>query len=133
MQVLDSVRDQIIALLGSDGDREKVMLLLGSRIAIGAYHPVGDGGSAAGGETAHAAEILDGQNPGADRNRDPGRRAGVAKTIEDLVVEEELRDCADGTGVDLALEIFDISVRVRRLRVRLGIGADPDLEKSLLR
>src|SRR5690625_3464054 len=131
MQMLDPVRDQVIALLGSDGDRKEVVLLLGSRIAIGAQHPVGDGGSAAGGKAAHAAEILDGQNPGPDRNRDSCRRTGVTKTVEDVIVEEKLGDCTDGTGVDLALEIVDIGVRVRRLRVRLGIGADPDLEKPL--
>ena len=74
-------------------------------------------------------EIADRQNARDDRHIDPGPRCAVEEAFEAIIVEEKLRDGARGTGIDLALQMIEIGLRVRRLRVRLRIGRDADVER----
>ena len=74
------------------------------------------------------AKFVTGMMPGtigAVMPRSPGR---VQESQEDVGVEEELRDGSICAGVEFALEVVEVSLRRRRLRMHLGIGADRDLQ-----
>ena len=66
--------------------------------------------------------------PGTMRRVDTRGRAAIAEAQEQVGVVEELRDRARRAGVDLALELVEVELGARRLRMLLRIRGDGDLE-----
>ena len=75
--------------------------------------PVRHRGAAVGGKPGHLRETRDRQDAWHDRRVDTRRGTSVTEIQEDVGVEEELRDRAARSRVDLALEVVEI---------RLGAG-----------
>src|SRR5437868_13863627 len=63
-----------------------------------------------------------------DRCGDPCLRRAFEQLEIIAVVEEHLGDRPGRPRVELALEIVDLDVPVRRLRMFFGIGGDRDIE-----
>ena len=80
------------------------------------------------GEPAHLREVGHRQNAGDDRHVNAGGARPIEKAEVAIDVEEELGDRPAGAGVDLALEVVDVGLRARRLRMRLRIGGDGNVE-----
>src|SRR5206468_1793513 len=97
----------------------------------------GGEGSLQGGRNRCVAEIADAlrlgeagdrDHPGEDRHLDSLRPRRSHEVEVDPVVEEELGDQEAGAGVDLRLQVAQIRVQVRRLRVDLGEAGATDPE-----
>src|SRR3546814_3208061 len=95
--------------------------------------PARDLGAAGLGEAPQLGEVGDRHDPGHDRDVDAERARVVDEAEVDVGVVEVLGDRAVGAGVDLALEVAQVDMRVVGLRVALGIDADLDVEAAVVR
>ncbi|MNT78886.1 hypothetical protein D3C72_2181690 [compost metagenome] len=90
--------------------------------------PGRNGGAAAGGEVRDLLEAVDRLDARHDRRDDAGG-AGAFDIAQIIAIREEhLGDGPIGAGVDLALEIVDLGLPVRALRVLFGIGGHRNVE-----
>src|SRR5205814_6006825 len=78
------------------------------------------------GKISRLLEILHRQNPGHDRNVNAAGADAIEVAEVEIVIEEELRDGAGSTGVDLGFQRIDIRIEARAFRMLLGIGGDRD-------
>src|SRR3546814_6914497 len=90
--------------------------------------PARDLGAAGLGEAPQLGEVGDRHDPGHDRDVDAERARVVDEAEVGVGVVEVLGDRAVGAGVDLALEVAQVGMRVVGLRMALGIAADLDVE-----
>ena len=79
-------------------------------------------------EALHLREAGDRQNSGHDRYVDAGGGAAVAEAQIAIVVEEELRNRPGRAGIHLALQVHEVGLGRRRLRMDLWIGGDRNFE-----
>src|SRR5690349_3682069 len=120
---------QRVDLLDGDGRRNQLARLGVVLEAVEAMlQPIGDRGAAALGEFRDLREARDRQDARHDRRVDAARRATIAEAQEHVGVIEELRDRARGARVDLALEIAQVGLEARRLRMFLRVGSHGDFE-----
>lgn len=80
------------------------------------------------GQRVELAQGGDGLEAGNDGHGDAGLAAGGLETVEGCVVEEHLRDHIVGTGINLALEVFDVGLEVGGFVVFFGIACHADAE-----
>src|SRR5262245_23188603 len=131
VKIVDALVDEAEYLLGGDGGGNEVPLLLVVLQSLESVaEPVRHMRARFGGEARDLLEIVDGNDPGHDGNVDPARADAIEVTIEQFVLEEELRDRGRRAGVDLGLEHVDIGIDARRLRMLLGVAADRNLERG---
>src|SRR5580704_12824838 len=123
MKISDIVLDQIEHLFRSDcgGDQ-----LAGGGIVIEAIEAVSEPGrdrsAAARGERPCGLEVLHREDAGYDRDIDAACAHAVEIAKIEIVLEEKLRDCAGGAGVDLGLEHVDIGGNRGAVRMLFRIG-----------
>ena len=70
-------------------------------------------------------------DPRLDRDGDPGDVTALEKSIEERVIEEELRDQVLGTGIDLLTQMADVRSGRRGLGVCLRVAGGEDVESPV--
>src|SRR5215471_8027911 len=73
------------------------------------------------GKSGYLLEIMDGNEPRHDGNRDATRTRAIDETKVDIVVEEKLGDGGGGAYIDLRLQHVDIGLNAGRLRMLFRI------------
>ena len=87
---------------------------------------VGNPGTAHLRETFDLFDTLDGHQAGENRHVDSHFGSPIPEGEEVVIVEEELGDEKTRAGVDLALEVLQVEVRIRALRMAFGMAGGPD-------
>ena len=115
MKGVDAVLGKLLHLARRDGGGNQ-LARLGVVIETLEFRrePVGHTGPGTFGEIAGLLEVLHRQNAGHDRNLNAARPHAIKEAEIKIVIEEELRDGARCTGVDLGFE--DVRYRHRSSR-----------------
>ena len=129
MEPVDARRLQAAHLLAGEhrGDHAPRLRIFVESLE-GAGESRRNAGAALAREAGDAGEVRHRHDAGHQRHGDAGCRHLVAKAQEDRVVEEELRNGPCRAGIDLALEIVEVSSGAGGLRMGLRIGRDGELE-----
>src|ERR1700731_3068012 len=129
---VDAVLGQFLHLAGGDGGGHQ---LAGVGVVVEALEllrqPVRHAGAGAGDEGARLLEIVHRHDAGHDRNGDAARFDTVEIAKVEVVVEDNLRNGAGGTGIDLGREDIDVGVEGAAFRMLLGIGGDGNLDVGI--
>src|SRR5262245_11819585 len=131
VKIVDAPGHEAEHLFGGDGSGNEIARLLVVLQSLESMaEPVRHMRARFGGEARDLLEIVDGNDAGHDGNVDTAGADAIEVTVEQFVLEEELRDRGRGAGIDLGFEHIDIGVDARRLRVLLGVAADGNLERG---
>ena len=96
------------------------------------FKPVRNGRAGAGGEILCQLEVLHGEDSRHDRNGDACRAHAVEIAIVEIVVEEELGDCAGRAGIDLGFQRIYIRINAGAFRMLLRIGRHADFHVRVI-
>ncbi len=129
MEVAHAARIERAAQFGGDRGGDQ-LARRGGRPALRTGPPSSAGISApqASANLRVCATLVTGRMPGRIGASMPCAAATVAEPEEGFGREEELRDRAGGAGVQLALQIVEVGLRVRRIGMGFGIGGDRNVE-----
>src|SRR5262245_28737236 len=111
VKIVDALVDEAEHLFGGDGGGNEIARLL---VVLQSYEsmaePVRHMRARFSSEARDLLEIVDGNDAGHDGNVDAAGADAIEVTVEQFVLEEELRDRGRRTRVDLGLEHVDIGI-----------------------
>src|SRR3982751_641419 len=130
MEVTDAARVELPAQLGGDGGSDQ---LTGSGQIVEAFEqlvePIRDGRAALPRELARLGDVRHRQDSRYELDVDARGGRLILEPEERIRREEELGDCPVSAGIDLALEIVEVSLAAGRVRMDLWIGRYRQVER----